>query len=84
MCISAGTAALISAAVGVASVAASQDSARKARHAQSDAVNEARNAEAQASQNANARVAMRRRALAANSLATGGGMAAPGKTTLGG
>lgn len=53
-----------------------------------DAADAARKAEVQATQDANARVAMRRRALAQNSLFTGGGdmsgLPGPGKQTLGG
>lgn len=90
MCISAATAMLIGSLASAAGTIYNADRQRKAAHEAADA---ARNAQAQAetsgAQTANARIAQRRRALAANSLVTDQsagqtGMAAPGRTSLGG
>ncbi len=77
----------IAAAVGsAASIASSQDTARKARNATMDQANAAKAAETAAAQTANARLAARRRALRSSALTTGAGegMAMAGKATLGG
>ena len=77
----------VSAAVAAGSAVSQHETARKARNATKDQAFAAKAVEVDAAQDANARLAQRRRALAANSLATGGGttgMPAGGRTTLGG
>lgn len=90
MCISAATAMLIAAGTSAAATIYSADRQRKSANEAADA---ARNAQAQAetasTQTANARIAQRRRALAANSLVTDQsagqtGMASAGRASLGG
>lgn len=89
MCTGLEVAALASAGAATVGAAQGYESSRRARRAASAAAEQSRQAESRATQDANARVAMRRRALAQNSLFTGGGdmasgMSAPGKATLGG
>lgn len=86
MCTGAEIAMLAAAGVGTA---ASVDTARKARNAQKDIqrnqAEAAARVDTEATQSANARLAQRRRSLAANSLVAGGpGMPSAGKPTLGG
>ena len=90
MCTGLEIAALVGAGASAAGAVSSYEGARKSRNMQKDAANNAalaaKASDTRATQDANARIAMRRRALATNSLATGGGegMAATGRTTLGG
>ncbi|MEW6706613.1 MAG: hypothetical protein AB1430_17330 [Pseudomonadota bacterium] len=84
---------IVGAVVSAGAVVHSAEQQRKATHrAQDMAREEAAKAEATATQNANARIQQRRRALSANSLITGGGSSDimssgvlnGGKPTLGG
>ena len=82
MCISAGTAALITAFTTAAATAYTVDNQRKQANRALDAQRtDMARAEAEPTQRANARLALRRRALAAQSLVTDQG---GGRPTLGG
>lgn len=78
------------AAIGLAPSLAGQDAARKAKAAAQDAALAQARVEVQAAQSGNQRTALRRRALRANSLTTGGGemastgIAAVQRSTMGG
>lgn len=81
----------VSVAVGLAAanLLNQKDMQRRALHAQQDSVAAAEAVKSQAAQAANERLAIRRRALSANSLATGegattAGMSGGGRSTLGG
>lgn len=90
MCISAILGGLAAAApvAGVAATLYGIDQSRKtANHARDDARSAQEKVDTTATQNANARLAQRRRALSANSLVTDqstSGMASTGRATLGG
>ena len=91
MCVSAATAAVISAVVGAGAAAYSADQSRKTANRRLDQERAlAARTEANAANTANYRLAQRRRALSAQSLATGAedvmssGMLNGGKPTLGG
>ena len=84
MCTGAEILALAGAGASVAGVASQMDAANSAQHRAEKAARKTAEADAMAAQNAGARIAMRKRALASQSLATGGGMSAPGKQQLGG
>lgn len=81
----------VSVAVGLAAanLLNQKDMQRRALHAQQDSIAAAEAVKTQAAQTANERLALRRRALSANSLvvgegATTAGMSAGGRSTLGG
>lgn len=84
MCTGAEIIALAGAGASVASAANQIDSANSAQHRANKAARKASEADALAAQSAGARIAMRKRALASQSLTTGGGMSEPGKQLLGG
>lgn len=90
MCLSAILAAAVTAApyVGAAATLHGIDQSRKQANTQADRAREAQaTVDTTATQNANARLAQRRRALSANSLVTdqsSSGMASAGRVTLGG
>ena len=87
MCISASMLTAMAAAGQVVGTIYSIDQQRKQANQAADAATAAQvKAETDAAQGANARIAQRRRALAANSLVTDqtAGMASTGRTTLGG
>lgn len=74
----------IAAAAGaVTSVAVADDTSRKAAHTKEDLERAKAQSEITAANNANARIQMQRKAMGDNSLATGGGSSAVGRTTLG-
>jgi len=87
MCTGLEVAAIASATAATAGVVSGYENNRRARNTARDAAKAAELADTRATQDANSRIAMRRRALAANSLATGGGESlgmTSGKATLGG
>lgn len=86
MCVSAGVATLIGSALSTAGSLYNADRQRKAANQAADAARDAQSkAETSAAQSSNARLAMRRRAIASSSLVTDQtGMASSGRPTLGG
>lgn len=87
MCTGLEVAAIASATAATVGVAQTYETNRRAKNMAKDAQKAADLADTRATQDANSRLAMRKRALAANSLATGGGESmgmTGGRATLGG
>lgn len=87
MCTGLEIAALAGATATSAGLVMNYETNRRTRNTARDAVKAGELADTRATQDANSRLAMRKRALSANSLATGGGESmgmAGGRSTLGG
>lgn len=77
------SAAWIGAAAAVGGVAQGMDTSRRAQNTAKDQQNATAQADVDAANNANAKIKMQRQAMSDNSLLTGGGSSAAGRTTLG-
>lgn len=86
MCTGLEIAAIAGATASTAAVVQGYEGNRRAKNMAKDQANALAAADTKATQDANGRIAMRRRALAGNSLMTGGGdmSATGGKSSLGG